>query len=264
MARSMRIEDSGFHHIINRGVNRAVIFNSTIDKEKFLEIVCEVSAHYDFTIHGFVLMDNHYHLLLENKRENLSHGMRQINATYAQYYNKKYKRSGHLWQDRFKSRYIFDTNYLFVLFKYLEFNPLVAKISKKAGAYRYTLLHDIIKDSVRPCMKDSFVLQWYDSTTELLKAIGIKMSAEEFEKIEQFQKDSTTYKSKPKRVEQKLKLEDYFCDDMSKINRNDAILKAYNDGFMQSEIAKYLKLTGAGVSKILKKLRVEPSYPKSQ
>jgi hypothetical protein len=184
--------------------------------------------------------------------------MRQINSTYAQYYNKKYKRSGHLWQDRFKSRYVFDENYLFVLFKYLEFNPIDAKISKKAGEYNYTLLHNIIKGNIRPCMKDSFVLQWYDSTAELLKAIGIKMSVDEFEKIEQFQKDTTVYKSNPKRVEQKLKLEDYFHNEMSRVDRNEAILKAYQDGFMQSEIAKFLKLTGAGVSKILKKLRVEP------
>ncbi len=254
----MRIEDAGFHHIINRGVNRSVIFNSTADKEKFLEIVCEVSAHYAFTIHGFVLMSNHYHLLLENQRENLSHGMRQINATYAKYYNKKYNRSGHFWQGRFKSRFVFDESYLFVLFKYLEFNPIEAKISKKAGEYKYTLLHDIIKGSIRPCMRDSFVLQWYDSTAELLEVIGLKISVEEFEKIEQFQKDSTTYKLNPKRVKQELKLEDYFRDKMLKVDRNDAILKAHKDGFMQSEIAKYLKLTGAGVSKILKKLRVEP------
>ena len=77
----------------------------------------------------------------------------------------------------------------------------------------------------------------------------------EFEKIEQFQKDTTVYKSNPKRVEQKLKLEDYFHDEMSKVDRNDTILKAYKDGFMQSEIARFLKLTGAGVSKILKKYR---------
>ena len=81
--------------------------------------------------------------------------MRQINASYAQYYNKKYKRIGHLWQGRFKSWYIFDDNYLFVLFKYIEFNPIDANISKKAGEYNYTLLHDIVKGSVRPCMKDS-------------------------------------------------------------------------------------------------------------
>ncbi|MNN77665.1 hypothetical protein D3C81_1941500 [compost metagenome] len=105
-------------------------------------------------------------------------------------------------------------------------------------------------------MKNSFVLHWYDSTTELLKAIGIKMSEKEFEKIEQFQKDSISYKSNPKKIVQELKLEEYFKKEMTKQERNEAILKAYQDGFMQSEIAKFLELSGAGVSKILKKLRV--------
>ena len=81
MAREIRIEDAGFHHIINRGVNKADIFQALADKDKFLEIVCEVSEHYGFRIHAYVLMNNHYHLLLENTRENLSAGMRQINAT---------------------------------------------------------------------------------------------------------------------------------------------------------------------------------------
>lgn len=105
-------------------------------------------------------------------------------------------------------------------------------------------------------MKDSFVLQWYDNTAELLKAIGLMISSQEFEKIEQFQKDTITYKSNPKKIGQKLNLKNYFHDNMSKLDRNDTILKAYQDGFMQSEIAKYLGLTGAGVSKILKKLIV--------
>ncbi len=257
MARKIRIEDAGFHHIINRGVNRGLVFNSTADKDKFLEIICEVSQQYDFTIHAYVFMSNHYHLLLENQRENLSHGMRQINATYAQYYNKKYKRSGHLWQGRFNSRYIFDENYLFVLFKYLEFNPIDANISKKVGEYKYTLLHDTMQDCVKVCMKGSFIFQWYDSTTEILEAIGIKMSDEEFEKIEKFQKDATAYKANPKKIEQKLKLDNYFQKNMSKIDRNKAILKANQDGFMQSEIAKFLELTEASVSKILKKLRIK-------
>ena len=85
MARKIRIEDAGYHHVYNRGVERRVIFDTTQDKEKFLEIVCEVSEHYDFTIHAYVLMSNHYHLLLENQRENLSAGMRQINVVSDDY-----------------------------------------------------------------------------------------------------------------------------------------------------------------------------------
>ena len=258
MARKIRIEDTGFHHILNRGVERRVIFDTAKDKEKFLDIVCEVSKHYDFIIHAYVLMDNHYHLLLENSKENLSAGMRQINSLYAQYYNKKYKRIGHLWQDRFKSWYIFDENYLFTLFRYLELNPIEAKISKKVGEYYYTLMYDIVQKKVRLCMKDSFVLKWYDSINELLMSVGIKMTEEEKEKISQFQKEASVYKTKPKMIQHKLKLKDYFKKDMSKLDRNRAILKAWQDGFMQSEIAKFLDLSDAGVSKILRKLKVKP------
>ncbi len=258
MARKIRIEDAGYHHVYNRGVERRVIFDTTQDKNKFLEIVCEVSEHYDFTIHAYVLMSNHYHLLLENQRENLSAGMRQINASYAQYYNKKYRRVGHLWQDRFKSWYIFDDNYLFVLFKYLELNPIVAKMSKKVGEYDYTLMHDILQNSVKACMKNSFVLQWYDNTNELLTSLEIKMTKQEQEKISRFQKEATSFKTNPKKIKHKLKLEDYFKKEMSKVDRDKAIQKAWKDGFMQSEIARYLGLSDAGVSKILKKLKVKP------
>ena len=257
MARRIRIENAGYHHILNRGVERRVIFDTTQDKDKFLEILCEVSEHYGFTIHAYVLMSNHYHLLLENSRENLSAGMRQINASYAQYYNKKYKRVGHLWQGRFKSWYVFDDNYLFVLFKYLEFNPLVARVSKKVGEYDYTLMHDILQNSVKPCMKNSFVLQWYDSTTELLASLEITMTQQEEEKISQFQKEATSFKTNPKKIKHKLKLEDYFKKEMSKVERNEAILQAWQDGFMQSEIAKCLELSDAGISKILRKLKVK-------
>ena len=257
MARKIRIEDTGYHHIINRGVNRQVIFDTLKDKDKFLEIVCEVALHYDFKIHSYVLMSNHYHLLIENQRENLSHGMRRINASYAMYYNKKYKRTGHLWQDRFKSWYLFDENYLFTLFKYFEFNPISANISSKVGEYPYTLLYDIVKGSVRECMRDSFILKWYDDTSELLKSLDIYMTEEELKKIELFQKQANSYKTKPNKIKHNLKLNEYFTKDMSKIERNEMIFKAFQDGFMQSEIARYLNLSDAGISKILKKLKVK-------
>ncbi len=257
MARRPRVENAGFHHIYNRGVERRVVFSEPKDKEKFLDIVCEVSEHYDFIIHEYVIMDNHYHLLLENQRENLSAGMRQINSTYAQYFNKKQKRVGHLWQGRFKSWYVFDEKYLFTLFKYLELNPIEANITKKVGEFRYTVVHDILHNRLRVCMRDSFVLKWFDSTSELLKSLDIKMTEEEFEKIEQFQKESTAYKREPKKFIQKLELKDYFKKDLSKTKRDIQIQKATKDGFTQSEVARFLGLSVSGVSRILKKLRVK-------
>ncbi len=203
-------------------------------------------------------MDNHYHLLLENKRENLSHGMRQINATYAQYFNKKYNRVGHLWQDRYKSWYIFDDNYLFKLFKYLEYNPIEAKIVEKLGTYPFTFIHDMLHDKLKNCMRESFVLQWFDNTNELLNSLDIKLTDEEQNTISVFQKEAIKYKGNQKIVQQKLKIEQYFLENMNKPQRNQVILRAIQDGFTQSEVAKFLYLSNAAVSKILKKLKVEP------
>ena len=67
MARRVRIEKTGYHHIYNRGLERRVVFLESSDKEKFLDIVCEVAKHYDFVIHGYALMDNHYHLKTNEK-----------------------------------------------------------------------------------------------------------------------------------------------------------------------------------------------------
>jgi len=258
MARRQRIESAGFHHIYNRGVERRVVFAEPKDKEKFLEIVCEVSEYYDFIIHGYVIMDNHYHLLLENSRENLSAGMRQINSIYAQYFNKKQKRVGHLWQDRFKSWYVYDEAYLFTLFKYLEYNPIKAKITKKVGEFKYTLLHDMLQNKLRKCMKESFIINWFDKASEILKSLDIDMTPDELEKIERFQKESITYKKNPNKIVQKLKLKNYFSQDQSKKDRNEQILKATKDGFTQSEIARFLGLSDSAVSRILKKSKVKP------
>ncbi|MFA5214415.1 transposase [Sulfuricurvum sp.] len=106
MARRPRLDMTGYHHVVNRGVARSNIFTSSSDKDKFLQILCKVCKLYDIIVHDYCLMGNHYHLLLETKQENLSLLMRQVNSYYAIYFNKKENRVGHLWQGRFRSWYV--------------------------------------------------------------------------------------------------------------------------------------------------------------
>ena len=131
MPRKPRVEEAGFHHIINRGVARGNIFLKPDDFEKFLEIVLEAKERYNFTVHALCLMTNHYHLLIETKSENLSLTARQINSKYAQYFNKEYKRVGPLWQGRFKNYFVYDEGYMYVLIRYIEQNPIKANMTKK-------------------------------------------------------------------------------------------------------------------------------------
>ena len=191
MPRRLRIEVCGYHHIYNRGVAKSDIFLNNSDKEKFLEILSETSKEYKFNIHSFCLMDNHYHLLLENQKENLSDGMRQINSKYASYFNKKYRRVGHLWQDRFKSWYVLNEAYLFTLFKYIEQNPVKANMTKKIGEYRYSATYSILRDGIPPFLQNSFVLRDYH-TKELFDMLDITLNKAELENIDKFHK--TKYK----------------------------------------------------------------------
>ena len=91
-----RIDIAGYHHIINRGVDQMNVFRHSEDKDMFLQIVNKTAMIHKVVLHDYCLMDNHYHLLIETQTDNLSAFMRFVNANYAQYFNKKTKRTGHL------------------------------------------------------------------------------------------------------------------------------------------------------------------------
>ena len=144
MPRKPRIEIPGYYHIVNRGVERRVVFKDNDDYAYFIELLCHHSKNYNITIHNYCLMSNHYHLLIEIAQDeipqvrgqNLSKFMRQLNSDYAVYFNKKYKRSGHLWQGRFKSWYVTDEAYLYTLILYIEQNPLKPKFKSEVQFFK--------------------------------------------------------------------------------------------------------------------------------
>jgi len=257
MARRTRIETPGFHHIYNRGVERRFVYEEDDDKEKFLQLLCEVSEHYGFVVHAYTLMDNHYHLLIENKKENLSAGMRQINALYAQYFNKKYDRVGHLWQDRYKSWCVLDEHYLFTLFKYFEANPIKAGLAQTPGQYPWTMLYALKQGRVPECAKESFLLQWYD-TAVLLEGMEMDLSEEEQKQLDEIKKSANRLKRSAVPLVPVVDLKGFFQGVKSKAERNKKILEAYRTGYTQSEIAKELGLSVSSVSRIVKNAKFKP------
>ncbi len=82
-------------------------------------------------------MTNHYHILLETKEENISQVIKFLNSFYSIYFNKKYKRSGHLWQGRFPSYYLYNEAHFWIMAKYIERNPIKAKIVNDINNYKY-------------------------------------------------------------------------------------------------------------------------------
>ena len=142
MPRKERITEPGIYHIINRGVERRDIFNEHTDYEFFLELLLKLSKDFDVIIHNYALMTNHYHILLETKKNNLSKAVQFLNDKYAKYYNKKYNRVGHLWQGRYKSYALYDDAHFWVVAKYIERNPIKANMAQDVNLYNYQSFYE--------------------------------------------------------------------------------------------------------------------------
>ena len=125
MARALRVQYPGaLYHITNRSNERKIIFRDDIDRKNFLEILSRSIDIYSTTLHSFVLMNNHWHILIQTPLGNLSEFMRHFNITYTSYYNRRYKRVGHLYQGRYKSFLVERDAYLSQVSRYIHLNPV--------------------------------------------------------------------------------------------------------------------------------------------
>jgi putative transposase len=122
---------TGIYHIMLRGNERKDIFIDEEDKEKFIKIVFQKKTNNAFKLYAYCLMDNHLHLVIKEQKETISQIIKKIATTYVYYFNHKYKRVGHLFQDRYKSETIENDAYLLSVIRYVHNNPEKAEISKK-------------------------------------------------------------------------------------------------------------------------------------
>jgi len=248
----LRVNLAGYHHIINRGVNRCDIFNNDEDKEIFLQIFNKTATIHKVVLHDYCLMDNHYHLLIETTKENLSTLMRTLNANYAKYFNKKYTRSGHLFQDRYKSKYIISKDYLYTLIRYIENNPLEASISDKVSQYSYTLSYLLFNHKTYyPCCNESLLIKEFDITT-LNEFLGEPLNQKELQYLKSKAEQKIYKQDNGIKISQSKDFQEHFYDISTKLDRNLAILNAYEDGYTQVSIATYLGLSTSLVSKVIK------------
>ncbi|HES59438.1 MAG: transposase [Campylobacterales bacterium] len=259
MPRKPRIEIPGYYHIINRGVEQRVVFKESEDYEYFIELLCLQAKNYSITIHNYCLMSNHYHLLVEIKHENLSKFMRQINSNYAVYFNKKYHRSGHLWQGRFKSWYVTDEAYLYTLILYIEQNPIKANIVQRVEAYPYSSAHLFLQPHQNNgCLRDAWVTQHYRSDIEAIKAfLDSKVDTGQLYELKKASSLVESPNTDKKPNEGKLKKILSKAKDTKE--RNSLILKAYQEGYSQHMMAKVLELNQATVQRIIKRTKRDDS-----
>ena len=120
MSRPWRIEYEGaLYHLLSRGNERSDIFKDEKDHSSFMDAVGEMSERFDIDIFAYVLMDNHYHLLVRTRQANLKKAMQWFGTPYTQRFNRRHFRSGHLFQGRYKSIIIQNDAYLLQLSYYI-------------------------------------------------------------------------------------------------------------------------------------------------
>jgi len=246
MPRKTRIVEAGYYHIINRGVERRNIFLESADYNKFLDLLLDMKRTYNITIHTYCLMTNHYHILLETVEPNISEAIKFLNSYYSIYFNKKYKRSGHLWQGRFASYYLYDDAHFWLVSKYIERNPIKANmvndinIYKQQSFYQWKFKHDYYKVIDNSKIFDMTLKEYeeYISTDLEVNALDTVYISPKI----------VTKNGKMKSLTKRL--ETFFELDKD-INRNKNIKSSFEYGYTKTEIASFLSLSTKTINSVL-------------
>lgn len=139
MPRKARTKSSTcIYHVMIRGINHQNLFEDDEDRTHFMGILKECKEISGFEMYAFCLMTNHVHLLLRETDEPLEVVFKRIGSRYAYWYNNKYQRIGHLFQDRFKSENVEDDAYFLTVLRYIIQNPMKAGMEKEPGKYRWS------------------------------------------------------------------------------------------------------------------------------
>jgi len=280
MARPLRIQFPGAHyHITARGNAKQNIFLDKADFNDFLKVLCKVIKRYHFILHCYCLMHNHYHLLIETPGGNLSPGMKQLNGTYTQHFNKKYQRVGHLFQGRYKSILVEKENYLLELSRYMALNPLRATLVEDPKDWPWSSYPQLISLAKGiPCLFTDWILAQFGPNRKaainsyqdfVLSGIGtesplkqvkgqIFLGSDKFmAKMEQFIEQEANLSEVPRKQLYPTRptlVEIFQANDKREMKVYQA---SQEHGYTLREIAAFLGLHYTTISKIIKRVENE-------
>ena len=180
MARPLRIEYPGaFYHITSRGNERKSVFRSDFDREQFLSYLQSAQERYGAVIHAYCLLNNHYHLLLETPRSNLSQILHHINGAYTTYFNVKRSRAGHLFQGRYRAILVEKEEYAHELSRYIHLNPYRAGMVKNINRYRWSSYPYYLGLKEKPSWLETGLILGYFGSQDKAAVRGYRRFVEE-------------------------------------------------------------------------------------
>ncbi len=160
MARTAREKsETGIYHVMLRGIDKRNIFLKDSDYEKFIEYIKKVKEKTEFMVYAYCLMTNHVHMLLKTETVEIGDIIRRITVGYAQYHNIKNGRTGHLFQNRFKSEPVNTDEYFLVVLRYIHQNPIKAGMVEKIEDYKWSSYNAYITKD--PLINSTFALDYF-------------------------------------------------------------------------------------------------------
>jgi putative transposase len=277
MSRPLRIEFAGaLYHITCRGNARQPIFLDDVDRSRFLEQLGEVVARSRWECHAYCLMTNHYHLLLETGEPNLSKGMRQLNGTYAQWFNARHERVGHLLQGRFGGIVVERESHWLEVARYVVLNPVRAGMVRSPEHYLWSSLpatvglapgpawfdpSPLVREFGSPSRYLEFVRQGTSGGSPLTGRRGVLLGSEQFadRMTERFEKKAASSEyPHEQRLTSRPPLDEVLPRSArsTRADRNARIRELTQEGrFSVAEISRFLDLHYSTVSRIAKTAR---------
>lgn len=220
-----RKSSNGIYHIMFRGINRQTIFEDDQDKQRLLGTLKRYQTLSQFKLYGYCVMDNHFHLLLKEIAEPISLTMKRIGVSYVYWYNNKYSRSGHLFQDRFRSEPVETERYFKTVLRYIHQNPLKANLVKNIFECQWTSLKEYLGPS--SMIDVDFVLDLFSPNRT--KAIQIFTEYMQEDNEDQCLGESLTVRTSDNEVRKHLNqlgiLHSGSLQQMEKSQRNNVILQ---------------------------------------
>ena len=170
MPRQARLDTFGaLHHIMVRGSNRSRIFRDEEDRRRFLKRLGEAVKKGECSVYAWVLMDNHVHILFKSGRQGISTVMRKVLTWYAQYFNRRHRRRGHLFENRYKSVLCDEETYLLALVRYIHLNPVRARVVstlRELDRYPWSGHSVLVGREDQPWMDREYVLSRFGGEKE--------------------------------------------------------------------------------------------------
>ncbi len=233
--RSRILSKSGIYHVMLRGNERKEIFKDVKDRIRFIDTLYEKKKLGEFIIYAYCLMNNHVHIVIKQGKDEISRIMKRINTSYATYYNKKYERVGHVFQDRYKSEAIESERYLLTVIRYIHNNPVKAGICADASQFAWSSYNEYVNKSlnIMPLVEIEEVLGIYSNS----KANAIKEFIEftkTVDNTEYFENEDLTTKEAKKQ-----KIDEYIGSFLEQ--ESTTINEIKDDKVMREKLICYLK-----------------------